>query len=781
MHNNATLDVLHYESTTMAKDTASSRSKRTNGAEQPSLFVRLFRSFSAIERETARGIGGVFLIVLTLLLILSPLHMAGVLGNRAYQGLFWFFGIGYYVLPPLFAYWAFSLFAIHHDEDARTPVRNTGLVLFFFSLLGTIGVLAETYAGAVGRTVAHPLLTYLDQVATLVILAGLITISFLLVFESALLVALFKRATSHLRRDTVPVNSSSPVTPPPASPLTAPEEAVSEVRGGIPNSTYDDTDEDEDTDDEDLAYTPPPPAPPPKKRSVRVVDLLSTYTPPPLDLLEPDRNKALAGNTKARANTIQQTFRHFNIAVEMDEIVVGPTVTRFALKPAEGVKLSRIVSLQQNIELALAASPIRIEAPIPGRSLVGIEVPNQSRSTIGLGGLLSSPEFTDEEAPLFVALGKDITGSAHYANMGKMPHLLVAGTTGSGKSVMIHSLITSLLYHNSPDRLRLIMVDPKRVELTLYDGIPHLLMPVIMDAKRCIQALTWAVKEMERRYDTLQKHKLQDLTSYHRTVVEPAYAELAKRGVHESDAIDPADAPPERLPHIVIFIDELADIMSAYPRELEAVIVKLAQKSRAVGIHLVLSTQRPEVKVITGLIKANIPTRIALKVNNMTDSRTIIDQNGADRLLGAGDLLYLSSDMSKPKRLQSPFVTTDEIKNVAAHLIKHNPPTLGIILEAPDDETDDRDRGGNDDGEDALYDEVLEFVLQRGFASTSQLQRRFRVGYGRAARIMDYLEQNGVIQPSDGSNKPRQVDPRYLASRPGNAEADPDAVMNEGA
>lgn len=765
------------------KDASSSRSKRTNGTG-PSVFVRVVRSFNTIERETARGISGVLFVVFTLLLILSPLHMAGVLGNHAYQGLFRFFGIGYYVLPPLFAYWAFSLFTMNRADDARTPVRNTGIVLFFFSLLGTTGVLAETYAGAIGRAVALPLLTYLDQVATLVILAGLITISFLLIFESGLLVALFKRATSHLHRDAAPTDPS----PPTSTPLAASSPVVAEIfedkdkmyGDTVHHEPDDDMGSDNATDNDVPAYSPPPA---PKKRKMRVVEILSTYTPPPLDLLEPDRNKALAGNTKARANTIQQTFRHFNIAVEMDEIVVGPTVTRFALKPAEGVKLSRIVSLQQNIELALAASPIRIEAPIPGRSLVGIEVPNQSRSTIGLGGLLSSPEFTEEEAPLFVALGKDITGSAHYANMGKMPHLLVAGTTGSGKSVMIHSLITSLLYHNSPDRLRLIMVDPKRVELTLYDGIPHLLMPVIIDAKRCIQALSWASKEMERRYETLQKHKLQDLTSYHRTVVEPVYAELAKRGAHDDEAIDPADAPPERLPHIAIFIDELADIMSAYPRELEAVIVKLAQKSRAVGIHLVLSTQRPEVKVITGLIKANIPTRIALKVNNMTDSRTIIDQNGADRLLGAGDMLYLSSDMSKPKRLQSPFVTTDEIKNVAAHLIEHNPPTLGIALETPDDEVDDRERGGNDDGEDALYDEVLEFVLQRGFASTSQLQRRFRIGYGRAARIMDQLEQNGVILPSDGSNKPRQVDPGHLASHPPRSPGianNPDATSDEG-
>jgi S-DNA-T family DNA segregation ATPase FtsK/SpoIIIE len=477
-----------------------------------------------------------------------------------------------------------------------------------------------------------------------------------------------------------------------------------------------------------------------------------------------DRNKANAGDTKARANLIRRTLQHFKIPVEMDEITVGPSVTRYALKPAEGVKLSKIVALQSNLELALAASPIRIEAPIPGKSLVGIEVPNASKSTVGLAGLIASPEFSEETTPLFVTLGKDIAGTAHYGNVGKMPHLLVAGTTGSGKSVMIHSLITSLIYRNGPERLKFIMVDPKRVELTLYNEIPHLLTPVITDAKKCILALRWAVKEMERRYNILQQHKVQELGSYHAEVLAPALAhveQLKNRG-KDIEGIE----VPEPLAHIVIFIDELADIMTAYPKELEAVIVRLAQMSRAVGIHLVLSTQRPSANVITGLIKANIPSRIALKVSSLLESRIILDTPGAEKLLGQGDMLYLSGDMAKPRRIQSPFLTTAEVKKVVAFLIQNNGSSLGDI------DLSSGDQGGSggsssgtsfsldeDGGDelDELYEEVREFIMKERRASTSLIQRRFKVGYGRAARIMDQLEQRGVIAGSDGTNRPREV------------------------
>ena len=503
------------------------------------------------------------------------------------------------------------------------------------------------------------------------------------------------------------------------------------------------------------------PDPQKKKKKEVVFQLPSRYDPPPLSILEGDRGKVNVGDTKIRANVIRKTLQHFKIPVEMDEVVVGPTVTRYSLKPAAGVRLSKIVALQSNLELALAASPIRIEAPIPGKSLVGIEVPNTSKSFVGLSSLLSSPEFSEETVPLFIALGKDIAGSAHYANVGKMPHLLVAGTTGSGKSVMIHSIVASLLYRNGPERLRFIMVDPKRVELTLYNDIPHLLTPVITDAKKCILGLKWAAKEMDRRYDILQENKVQDIGGYHNDVVAPAHAryEKAEQKGQDMEQFE----MPEPMPHIVIIIDELADIMSSYPRELEGAIVRLAQMSRAVGIHLILSTQRPSAQVITGLIKANIPSRIALKVSSLLESRIILDQSGAEKLLGAGDMLYLSADMAKPRRIQSPFLTTPEVRQIVSHLIKHNDYELPAAMDFTDNDGNGASAGipfdqiEEDDELDELYGEVKELLVREKKASTSLIQRRFKIGYGRAARIMDQLEQRGVISASDGTNKPREI------------------------
>ena len=433
----------------------------------------------------------------------------------------------------------------------------------------------------------------------------------------------------------------------------------------------------------------------------------------------------------------------------MDEVSVGPTVTRYAVKPAEGVRLSKIVSLANNLELALAAHPVRIEAPIPGKSLVGIEVPNTIKAMVGLGGLLGAPEWSESAKPLLAALGRDITGTPHYVNIAKMPHALVAGATGSGKSVAIHSLITSLLYRNGPNQLRFIMIDPKRVELTAYNGIPHLLTPVITDPKKTIFALKWAAKEMERRYDILEAEHVRDIDSYHATIGEPAKKNRAQE-------------MPEALPFIVIVIDELADIMHSYPRELEASIVRLAQMSRATGIHLVLSTQRPSVNVITGLIKANVPTRMALQVASQIDSRTILDGAGAETLLGAGDMLYLSSDMAKPVRIQTSFISESEVRRVVSYIKSHNAGNLSSIdfggTSAEPNDVIGLVNGDlyDDEIDDDLYEEARAAVEEVGRASTSYLQRKLRIGYSRAARLMDVLEAHGVIGPADGS-KPREI------------------------
>ena len=499
------------------------------------------------------------------------------------------------------------------------------------------------------------------------------------------------------------------------------------------------------------------------RRSDRIANFDAEYDPPPLSILGSDRGKTGVGDIKANANIIKRTFQNFGIHLEMDEVSVGPTVTRYAVKPAEGFRLSKIVSLANNLELALAAHPVRIEAPIPGKSLVGIEVPNTTKAMVGLGGLLSAPEWSANVAPLLAALGRDIAGTPHYANIAKMPHALVAGATGSGKSVAIHAIITSLLYRNGPNQLRFIMIDPKRVELTAYNGIPHLLTPVITDPKKTILSLKWAAKEMERRYNILETERVRDIGSYHSSVYEPA-----KKSSRSSE-----EEWPEALPYIVIVIDELADIMHSYPRELEAGIVRLAQMSRAVGIHLVLSTQRPSVNVITGLIKANVPTRLALQVSSQIDSRTILDGAGAETLLGAGDMLYLSSEMQKPVRIQTAFISESEVKKVVQYIKSHNAGDLASIDFGPNGapfggngqssgaELNDvigRMSGGFDDNDidDDLYEDARRAVEEAGRASTSYLQRKLKIGYSRAARLMAVLEERGIIGPADGA-KPREV------------------------
>jgi S-DNA-T family DNA segregation ATPase FtsK/SpoIIIE len=424
------------------------------------------------------------------------------------------------------------------------------------------------------------------------------------------------------------------------------------------------------------------------------------------------------------------------------------------MKPAQGVKLARIVALKQDLALTLAAHPIRIEAPIPGKSLVGIELPNISKSSVGLGSLLEDDQFQSSSKRLLVALGKGVTGKSYFADISKMPHLLIAGTTGSGKSVTVHNLIMSLLYRNTPDELRLIMVDPKRVELTLYNDIPHLLSPVIKEPKKAVLALKWAAKEMERRYDLLEQNKCRDIKSYQENVVYPAYADK-KRNL-ETDPL------PEKMPYIVILIDELADIMQAYPRELESAIVRLAQMSRATGIHLILSTQRPSVNVITGLIKANIPSRLALQVASQIDSRTILDTSGAESLLGAGDMLYLGGEMSKPVRLQSAYISESEVKRVVKYFVDEykdqinddinlTPTEIGASA-AFDSMTSDDSLDEDDD----LYETAKAEVLSSGKASTSYLQRKLGVGYSRAAKLIDTLEKRGIVGPQNGS-KAREV------------------------
>jgi S-DNA-T family DNA segregation ATPase FtsK/SpoIIIE len=456
---------------------------------------------------------------------------------------------------------------------------------------------------------------------------------------------------------------------------------------------------------------------------------------PPLNLLNDKQDKADAGNVTQNAETIKESFANFNIDVEVEGANVGPRVTQYTLKPPSGVKLTKLTGLENNLALDLAAHSIRMEAPIPGKRAVGVEVPNIKAATVTLHGLITSNEWHDVNGSLGFAIGKDIAGIPVVGNLEKMPHLLIAGQTGSGKSVMINTLLTSFLYKNSPSDLKLILVDPKQVEMALYHDIPHLLSPVITEPEKCISALKWAVAEMERRLK--------------------AFAEVGKRNIAEYNNVK----KEEGMPYIVIVIDELADLMMMAARDVEALIVRLAQKARAAGIHLVLATQRPSVDVITGLIKANVPARIAFTVASQVDSRTIIDQVGADKLLGRGDLLFNIPEYAKPKRVQGALISDDETNKVCDFLRSQRPPDYNEeVISQPVQ----IGKGGvvasmdGDDQDDDMMKDAVAVVVQTGKASTSLLQRKLRIGYGRASRLIDIMEEQGIVGPADGA-KPRQV------------------------
>ena len=416
------------------------------------------------------------------------------------------------------------------------------------------------------------------------------------------------------------------------------------------------------------------------------------------------------------------------------QINQGPTVTRYELSPSQGVKVSKIVNLADDIALNLAASGIRIEAPIPGKAAVGIEVPNKNPSSVYLRTVLESDEFRNFPSKLAFALGQDIAGNPVVTDIDKMPHLLIAGATGSGKSVCINTLITSIIYKAKPDEVKLLLVDPKVVELSVYNGIPHLLIPVVTDPKKAAGALNWAVREMLQRYNDFAENSVRDIKGYNRLKAEKGETDF--------------------MPQIVIIIDELADLMMAAPGEVEDSICRLAQMARAAGIHLIIATQRPSVDVITGLIKANIPSRLAFAVSSGIDSRTILDSVGAERLLGKGDMLFNPVGMSKPVRIQGAFVTDQEVESIVEFLKQHK--SVEYNTAVLDEITSSVKHGEGSEEHDEYYDRAIELVVNKEKASVSMLQRQFRIGYNRAARLMDELEATGIVGPEDGS-KPRKV------------------------
>ncbi len=464
------------------------------------------------------------------------------------------------------------------------------------------------------------------------------------------------------------------------------------------------------------------------------------YVRPNADLLNINTNLKLDKNEKKEllenADKLEKTLLSFGVEAKILEVTKGPSVTRFELQPKAGIKVSKIVNLSDDIALGLAAKGVRIEAPIPGKSAIGIEVPNKEQTPVFFREILESNEFKNNNYKVACALGKDITGKCIVTDISKMPHVLIAGATGSGKSVCINTLIVSILYKYSPEDVKLLMVDPKVVELSVYNGIPHLLIPVVTDPKRAAAALNWAVNEMTRRYKLFADNGVRNVDSYN---------ELVKKGVVE-----------EKLPYIVIIIDELADLMMACPRDVEDYICRLAQMARAAGMHLVIATQRPSVDVITGLIKANVPSRISFAVSSQVDSRTILDSTGAEKLLGKGDMLFYPVGESKPKRVQGAFISEEEVENVVSFIkdIKSDSKCESEILEYINSASDTSIKSNEDCDE--LLDEAIKIVVETGQVSTSYLQRRLRIGFNRAARIVEELEKNRIISARDG-NKPRQV------------------------
>jgi S-DNA-T family DNA segregation ATPase FtsK/SpoIIIE len=682
--------------------------------------------------EAKRTLYAIALFLVAIFTVLGALGVAGPAGAWTHKGLLLLFGYGFIFVPMGLIVWGSYLFNFIEEIERKKLV---GSIFFIVSTLGLLSIIGKEFGGLIGGLIQSPFISLLDIYVTVALFIAMFTASIVLVFNIPLsLSALKERLTKLFTRDK----------------QLEEEYEDEEYEEEYEEEEYEDEEYEEEYEEEERDPTIVDGTGAGKKEVFSSAFAHKEYTPPPLSLLARDKGKPNVGDIKANSNIIKRTLQNFGIEVEMDEITVGPTVTRYALKPAQGMKLSRIIGLKNDLALALAAHPIRIQAPIPGKALVGVEVPNKTKSMVGLGNLLATKDFQENPKELLVALGKGISGKPHFTNMAKMPHLLIAGATGAGKSVTVHALITSLLYRNGPEDLRFIMVDPKRVELTLYNKIPHLLTPVIKEPKKAILALNWAIKEMERRYDILEAEAVRDLQSYHAKFKEEQELGVAD----EENAM-------ERLPYIVVIIDEVADIMQTYPRELESGIVRLAQMSRAVGIHLVLSTQRPSVNVITGLIKANVPARLALQVASQVDSKTILDQSGAETLLGAGDMLYLSGDMSQPERIQCAFISEKEVKAIAKYLAKAYQDEVQeeIIFtkqsEGMNDSIFSSQVGGDDDG-DELYEEARELVIKTKKASTSYLQRKLKIGYSRAARLIDILEENGVIGPQNGS-KPREV------------------------
>ncbi|MFZ6036523.1 MAG: DNA translocase FtsK 4TM domain-containing protein [Patescibacteria group bacterium] len=696
-----------------------------------------------LKPETKHGIYIVLVFTLAIVMFFSLFGWAGQFGGAIRTALVYLFGWGKIAVPIILVYLGYLM--IRPRQYSFRLSNGVGLALLVLSGTGFLHLIALPLdqaaseigsgrgGGYIGFVLSYPLEKLMGPWATGVILFAVFVISLLVMFDVSLSRLyeqgnFIKRISERFREFFYRLRVNMDQTPDgdaadedaatsQSAPQAPPSFAVSDVPTANPDAAAQPASAADTQPHQQIAMFHQ------EKARRRTIDI-------PVDLLESSNEKPTSGDIEMIKKTIHDTFQNFGIEVEMGETKVGPTVTQYTLKPDEGVKLSQITTLNNDLALALAAHPIRIEAPIPGKSLVGIEVPNKAVAVVKLKEILMSKEFKKRKSNLSIGVGKDVAGTMWVEDIGPMPHLLIAGSTGSGKSVMLNAIILSLLYQNSPDELKLILVDPKRVELSVYNGIPHLITPVVNEVTKTINALRWVVAEMDRRYQLLSKTGHRNIQAYNRD-------------------------NGNMMPYLVVAIDELADLMSVAANEVEAAIVRLAQMARAVGIHLILATQRPSVDIITGLIKANITTRIAFAVASQIDSRTILDTAGAEKLLGRGDMLYTSSQLSKPRRLQGAFVTDEEISRVVAFLKSKGEPEYE---EAVVQKVVDKTLIGSfeDMGDDELVSQARDIVVKAGKASASFLQRRLRIGYARAARILDILEEQGVIGPGDGA-KPREI------------------------
>jgi S-DNA-T family DNA segregation ATPase FtsK/SpoIIIE len=669
-----------------------------------------------LKEETKQTIVGIVFLGISVLFILSFFELAGPAGNMVNKSFTYLFGWMYFLFPLLILFAGIIFVSSFRKHIYLSTI--IGLLLFFIGALGISDVIKQSSTGLLGRLIGSIEKAF-DFWGSIVFCVVILIIGIIIVFEFSLRI---KRKNKEKLEGKGEKEEE--------------KEKIEEIEiEEIPEINIK---EKKLKKREKIGEI--------KESDIRM-DLknVENWNFPSIELLESEKEKPNSGDIKTNSQIIRRTLSNFGISVEMDEINIGPTVTRYSLKPAEGVKLSRILSLQNDLSLSLAAHPIRIEAPIPGKSLVGIEVPNKSKADVRLKNMIAINRFWNSNL-LSVPLGRDVSGESIFIDISKMPHLLVSGSTGSGKSVAIHSIIISLLFKNTPETLRLLLMDPKRVELVAYNNLPHLVSDVITKPKKAISALRWAVLEMEKRYEELEESKSRDIDSYNQKALKN------KKTL---------------MPYILIVIDELADLMASFGREVEGSIVRLAQMARATGIHLIVSTQRPSTEVITGLIKANIPARIALKVASQIDSRTILDMAGAEKLLGQGDLLFLAPENSKPKRVQSAFVSEKEVSQIVKFIVENNKEYTLEKSEKEDFEEvagqDNRlgnnqidfDNTSNQDT-DELYSEAYRVIMEAKKASTSLLQRRLGIGYNRAARLIDTLEERGVISSGDGA-KPREI------------------------